>query len=165
MLRIAMCEEENWCQAVLNTILPMHLSHFCWEIGALQQKACFQSNLSDCIISARWDALRQSRILFCTVSQGNGKQMHYLVPVDGNQEENNQPRVIQEANGRCSDKEGKHCAVCPSCLCSLQSGLRRWFLMNSGAIWYGLESGKGTAPQPLWATEKTFLCSAAPVQT
>lgn len=48
---------------------------------------------------------------FCSVSPGNGKQMHYLVPVDGNQEENNQPRVIQEANGRCTDREGEalHC--------------------------------------------------------
>lgn len=61
--------------------------------------------------------------------------------------------------------KGKHCTVCPSCWCSLQSELHRWFLMNCGAIWYGLHSGKGTAPQPLWATEKTFLCSPAPVQT
>lgn len=37
--------------------------------------------------------------------------MHYLVPADGNQEENNQPGVIQEANGRCTDKEGKHCTA------------------------------------------------------
>lgn len=70
---------------------------------------------------------------FCTVSPRNGKQMHYLVPVDGNQEGNNQPRVIQEANGRYTDKEGKDCAVCPSCLCSLQPELQSWLLMNSGA--------------------------------
>lgn len=133
-------------------------------MGAVAE-ACFQSHLSGCIIPARWDALRQSRILFCTVSPGHGKQMHYLVPVAGKQEENNQPRVIQEANGRCADKEGKHCSVSSSCLCPVQSELHRWFLMDCGATGYGHKSGKGAAPQPLWATEKTFLCGAAPVQT
>lgn len=37
--------------------------------------------------------------------------------------------------------------------------------MSCGAVGYGHESGKGAAPQPSWATEKTFLCRAAPVQT